>query len=147
MKWDGPFFVKFFLEMPERLYQLQPISRGLGESVVDVDHPTGTARVKFHLDENHCNYNKRVHGGVIALLLDEVTGVAAFAHVGDRFKATVECKVTYLRSLRPGEIFAEARAVHSTPTILFMEAAVMDGESKQIARSSSTIALTAKEQA
>jgi uncharacterized protein (TIGR00369 family) len=147
VKWDGPFFVNFFLNSPEQLHVLQPISRDLDETVLEADHRTGHVKIRFRLGDGHCNYNKRVHGGITALLLDEATGVAAFAYIGDRFKATVESKISYLRSLKPGEIFAEARVVHSTPSFLFLEAAIIDEKGNQFARSSSTIAVAAKDSA
>jgi uncharacterized protein (TIGR00369 family) len=139
--WTGPAFVEWMKNSGEQMYVRQPLSRGLSERCEELDHATGHARVSFELGTDHLNFTGRVHGGIAALLLDEAIGMASLAHAGHRFKGTVEAKVSYYRSLRPGTVVAEARVLHAATTIMFVEATLSDHEGQVAAKSTSTIAL------
>src|SRR5919206_3102046 len=53
-----------------------------------------------------------IHGGALMTLMDTVAGMASALNVGpgEGF-LTIEFKINFLRSVRKGRIFAEARAV------------------------------------
>lgn len=141
MGWDGKFFTNWLREYPESFFEKQPLSARLKESFEELDHERGLARLSFEIGADFCNYSGRVHGGTIALMIDEAIGVAAFSYVGDRFKATVESKTSFFRSLWPGAVVVEAKVVHLAPTLCFLEAKVIDQEGAVVAKSMATIAL------
>ena len=138
--WTGPAFVEWMQQSGDQMYVRQPLSRGLSERCEALDHATGHARVSFEVGDDHLNFTGRVHGGIAALLLDEAIGMASLAHVGHRFKGTVEAKVSYYRSLRPGKVIAEARVTHVAGTLMFVEGSLTDGDGNVTARSTSTMA-------
>jgi len=72
--------------------------RGLGVRF-QVEGATVTARFVPHQD--HCGYNDRVHGGVMAALLDEVMGWAPSV-IKRRFCVAAELIVRYLKPLPIG---------------------------------------------
>jgi uncharacterized protein (TIGR00369 family) len=73
--------------------------RGLGVRF-DVEGETVTARFVPHQD--HCGYNDRVHGGVMAALLDEAMGWAPSVQKR-RFGVAAEISIRYLKPLPIGQ--------------------------------------------
>jgi uncharacterized protein (TIGR00369 family) len=73
--------------------------RGLGVRF-EVEGETVLARFVPHKD--HCGYNDRVHGGVMAALLDEVMGWAPSV-IKRRFCVAAEIIIRYLKPLPIGQ--------------------------------------------
>jgi uncharacterized protein (TIGR00369 family) len=72
--------------------------RGLG---VRFDHEDAVVTAQFVPHPDHCGYNDRVHGGVMAALLDEVMGWAPSV-VKRRFCVAAEIIIRYLKPLPIG---------------------------------------------
>lgn len=69
-----------------------------------------TVTTRFRPDALHAGYPGRLHGGVIAALLDETMGWAPCVAAG-RFCLAVELNVRYVKSAAPGrELIVTARA-------------------------------------
>lgn len=73
--------------------------RGLG---VRFEVEAGVVTARFVPHPDHCGYNDRVHGGVIAALLDEVMGWAPSV-LKQRFCVAAEIVVRYLKPLPIGQ--------------------------------------------
>jgi uncharacterized protein (TIGR00369 family) len=73
--------------------------RGLG---VRFDHEDAVVTAQFVPHQDHCGYNDRVHGGVMAALLDEVMGWAPSV-VKRRFCVAAEIIIRYLKPLPIGQ--------------------------------------------
>lgn len=73
--------------------------RGLG---VRFEVEAGVVTARFVPHRDHCGYNDRVHGGVIAALLDEVMGWAPSA-LKRRFCVAAEIVIRYLKPLPIGQ--------------------------------------------
>src|SRR5687767_14379073 len=67
----------------------------------EVEGPTVLTRFVPHQD--HCGYNDRVHGGVMAALLDEVMGWAPSV-ARRRFCVAAEITIRYLQPLPIGQV-------------------------------------------
>ncbi|MDT7531074.1 PaaI family thioesterase [Sphingopyxis sp. SE2] len=139
--WDGAAFVQWMTDNRDKIYERQPLSRGVKEECQKIDSESGYALVSFELTEEHLNFLSRVHGGIVALMLDEVSGIASIAYAGHRFKGTVESKISFFRSLRAGKVVAEATVVHASSSMLFVEATVSDENGQIAAKSTSTFAV------
>jgi len=136
----GKHFVDWLSKAGDEFYDFQELSRLFNEKFLELDGERGFARVSFDIDQRFCNFKGTVHGGIISTILDEAVGVAAFCLVGDRFRSTIEAKVSYFKPVKPGTLIVEAHTAYKGPSALFMEASVLDKGSRVIARSSSTIA-------
>lgn len=141
----GEHFVDWFMTGREEIYQMQPLSKMIGEEFIEIDKSTGRVKIKYVIDRLLCNYSGKVHGGIIALLLDEAIGASSFCVVGQLFRCTIEAKVNYFRPLRPGDIFVEAWMSHQAKTMLFMEAQLYDEAGSVFAKSSATISVESEQ--
>lgn len=68
---------------------------------------------------------------------DEQYPEAAFAAL--EFGPTLELKVSFLRAARPGRIVGEARVVHRTRSIAFLEGRLFDAAGEPVAAATSTV--------
>ena len=62
----------------------------------------GVVTARFVPHRDHCGYNDRVHGGVMAALLDEVMGWAPSV-IKRRFCVAAEIIIRYLKPLPIGQ--------------------------------------------
>jgi uncharacterized protein (TIGR00369 family) len=74
--------------------------RGLG---VRFEVDAGVVTTRFVPHRDHCGYNDRVHGGVMAALLDEVMGWAPSV-MNQRFCVAAEIVIRYLKPLPIGQV-------------------------------------------
>jgi uncharacterized protein (TIGR00369 family) len=73
--------------------------RGLG---VTFEYEDGVVSTHFVARPEYCGYNDRVHGGVMAALLDEVMGWAPSV-INRRFCVAAEIVIRYLKPLPIGQ--------------------------------------------
>jgi uncharacterized protein (TIGR00369 family) len=74
-------------------------TRGLG---VTFEFEDGVVSARFVARPEYCGYNDRVHGGVMAALLDEVMGWAPSV-INRRFCVAAEIVIRYLKPLPIGQ--------------------------------------------
>jgi len=98
----------------------------------------GEAEVTLDADARHASSAGRVHGGVLATLLDAAGGYAAQgAAAADAASTvvTVSMNVTYLASARlPCRLVTRARVVRAAASLTFVDGSVTDGEGRELAR-------------
>jgi uncharacterized protein (TIGR00369 family) len=91
---------------------MRPLPNSAGCFVCGGGNPRGLG-VRFHVEgqvvvtewvphQDHCGYNDRVHGGVMAALLDETMGWAPCV-VKHRFCVAAEIVIRYLKPLPIGQ--------------------------------------------
>ena len=99
----------------------------------------GEARIELDAGPRHHNPMGIVHGGILCDLADAAMGVALAAALdeGETF-ATLQLSASYLRSVRDGRLTATGRLVHRGKSVAHAEAEVTDGESRTVARFTST---------
>lgn len=93
-----------------------------------------TVTTRFCPDPMHSGYPGRVHGGILAALLDETMGWAPCVAAG-RFCLAVELNVRYLKSAPPGtELIVTGRAESTTGRIWEASGDITDADGAVYAR-------------
>jgi molybdopterin converting factor subunit 1 len=99
----------------------------------------GHVRLEFQATEQFLNPAGVVQGGFLTVMLDEAMGPAALSALGPGHGVpTLELKVSFLRPGRVGPLVADARVVHLTRSVAFLEASLADAEDNVIARATAT---------
>jgi uncharacterized protein (TIGR00369 family) len=98
--------------------------------------------MSIKLDERHMNPGGRLHGAVIAALIDEAAG-RAVSSARREGHATIDMNISFLSSAGPGdEIICDAKALRAGRTFGFAEAEVRRrGDDKLIAKGRATFAV------
>jgi len=84
----------------------------------------GQAMARLSLREHHLNGLGIVQGGVIFTLADFTFAVAANSH--GRIAVSIHCAISYLKAVRKGVLFAEAREVSCGPKLAVYHIRVTD---------------------
>jgi uncharacterized protein (TIGR00369 family) len=84
-----------------------------------------------------------IHGGYIAVLIDEMfsTAIASMLEVGE-WAMTAEFKVNFLRVLEPKPLHGDARVLRRTRSLAFLEAKIMDQNNTVAVTATSTWAIS-----
>ena len=124
-------------------------AKGEGESVgtlgdllgiVTESRQAGGARMRFTIDPALNNPNGVVHGGVIYTLVDYSMGRAVqYGLPEGEHCATIEVKISYLRSVREGTVTVETEIVKQGRTIAFLTSKVTDDQDRLIATASGSM--------
>lgn len=107
----------------------------------------GRCELRLPLEEVHANAYGTLHGGLVAAMVDTVSGVAAWtlAEPGERV-STVELKVNFIASVptMEGELRAAGVVLHRGRTTAVVEADVNDAEGRRVARALGTFIYLAR---
>lgn len=136
---------------PTLLEQLQPlvgkpfgefspsaVGRGANPILVSADD-TGVA-LAFEVREEMTNPVATLHGGWMAVMLDETIGMSTFVVSNGRFYATVNLSVDFLSSAKIGEVVT-ARAViqRKGRRVINVQGEITDSRGAVIARATSNL--------
>lgn len=125
-----------------------PSAELLGWRLLAADTAIGRVKVGFEGRPEFCNPTGSIQGGMLAAMLDDAMGPAAFiASGGASLIATIDMTVSYLAPAKPGPFVAEARVVRMGRTVAFLEAELFDAEGGLVARATSSARLTPRDQA
>lgn len=120
--------------MPPTIFDdlpLPPAARPLGWTLIEVDPQAGTIQVELEAKADFTNPSGFVQGGLIAAMLDDTLGPAAFAMTqGKRMTTTIDLHVHYVRPVRPGRVTARARVINLGANIAFVEGQLFDAEGR-----------------
>lgn len=118
--------------------KLHPSEEHLGWRLLEVE--VGRMKAEFFGRAEFVNPVGGVQGGFLAAMLDDVLGGAAFsaAEAGQN-AVTLEIKVTFLRSGKPGKFVGEGRVVHRTKGVAFAEGELRDASGELVATGSATL--------
>ena len=118
-----------------------PFHTWLGVRVVDAGQ--GWVRLELDAGQEHRNLQGLVHGGLLATLADTAMGLAIRTSVEPgRRHVTIAMHVQFMRPGRPGRIEASGRAVRVGRQIAHAEAALVDGDGRELARAQGTYSVT-----
>jgi uncharacterized protein (TIGR00369 family) len=93
-----------------------------------------TVKVRWRARDQHCGYDKVVHGGVTAAVLDECMGWAAARAIG-RMCLTAELTVRYLRPIPCNrELTVSTNVTRAARRLAEVEATLADDEGIEYAR-------------
>lgn len=117
-----------------------PCLETLGDGhVVEVDPQAGTAVMAFTMTPAFCHSGTVVQGGFVTGMLDAAMAHAALAARGMADNPlSLELKVSFLETARPGPYRAYGRMVRMGRSIGFSEAELIDAEGRKVAVASST---------
>jgi len=121
----------------EGLIETPPAAALLGWKALSLE--PGHVRVRYSAKVQFGNPQGAIQGGFLAAMLDDAMGPALFTTLpADQFAPTIEMKVNYLRSARPGPLIAEGRVVHRTRSLAFLEGTLATEEGDLIATATAT---------
>ncbi|WP_233270656.1 PaaI family thioesterase [Chachezhania sediminis] len=107
--------------------------------MVDISHPDGRARTHLDIGPQHLNRHGVLHGGIIAMILDNVCGVAGSLSVDASGKApflSLSMTTQFLAPALPGRVTAMGTIAGGGRSTLFIEGELRDAEGKLLATSS-----------
>jgi uncharacterized protein (TIGR00369 family) len=121
-----------------------PVAELLGWHLEAIDPEAGTITVRFEARREFTNPLGNIQGGILAAMLDDTMGPAFVATLPPgQFAPTLEMKVSFLAPARVGPLWGHGRVVQSGRTNAFVEADLVDGEDRLIARASATVRIIA----
>jgi uncharacterized protein (TIGR00369 family) len=121
----------------EGLVETPPAAALLGWKALSLE--PGQVRVRYTAKPEFGNPQGAIQGGFLAAMLDDAMGPALFTTLAsDQFAPTIEMKVNYLRSARPGPLIAEGRVVHRTRSLAFLEGTLATEDGDLIATATAT---------
>lgn len=121
----------------------------LGMVCLDKSEP-GRSVWQMLADERFANPTGVIQGGFVAAFADSAMGAATVTFARERkvFSANAEIKVSFLRPARVGStLTCTAFVISGGSRAAFVEAEVVDGDGRMIAKASSTYLLTPREDA
>jgi acyl-coenzyme A thioesterase 13 len=99
-----------------------------------LSHGGGLARMECPVSGPTQNVNGSLHGGVIALLVDEAGTVAlASADRDGRPGVTTDLAISYLRPGKPPRVIAQARALKVGRTLGFVQVDILGDDGSLVA--------------
>ena len=116
--------------------RVSPTMALMGLHIEEIDSEAGRVRMVFNPRPEHCNPMGSVQGGIIVAVLDEAASISAIAKSGRRIVVpTIELKTSFFGAARAGApLYAEGRCIKYGKRIAFMEADLLDGEGRLLAR-------------
>lgn len=122
-----------------------PCDLTLGMVCVDKSEPGRTVWV-MDADERFSNPAGIIQGGFLAAFADSAMGASAVTYIDGRrkvFAANAEVKISFLRPVSVGQqLRCVATVIKGGDRIAFVEAEVLDGRERLVAKASSTYVYT-----
>ena len=131
--------------MPKTVFDnmtMPPCTELLGWRLLDARPEEGWIRIGFEGRREFCNPAGFVQGGMLAAMLDDTMGPAAFIMTdGKLFTSTISMTVNFLAAAKPGPIVGEAKVTQLGKTIAFIEGKLMDADGTVLATASTNARL------
>lgn len=117
-----------------------PLRTFLGMDLTGDEPGIGVATVD--VSEQHHNPNGVVHGAVLFALVDTAMGKATMSVLDDdRYCASVEVSLRFIRPAAAGTLSAEATVLKRGRNLVHLDARVHDGDERLIATADGTFAV------
>ena len=117
-----------------------PLRTFLGMDLTGNEPGIGVATVD--VSEQHHNPNGVVHGAVLFALVDTAMGKATMSVLdADRYCASVEVSLRFIRPASAGSLVAEAVVLKRGRNLVHLDARVHDGDGRLIATADGTFAV------
>ena len=98
------------------------------------------AEIEIDLGQEHLQPYGKVHGGVIASMIDTATFWAGFMRIDENAAmVNVDLKLNYIKPAVSGRLRAEGRAIYNGKTVSYTEARVFDDAGDLVAHGTSTL--------
>ncbi len=116
-------------EMKQYFMKNDKFAEYVGIELVEV--AKGKAKAKMEIKNHHLNSIKTVHGGAVFALADLVFAVASNSH--GTIAMGINVSISYLKAVKEGVIFAEAKEVSINPKLATYNVQVTDGSDDLVA--------------
>ena len=116
-------------EMKQYFIKNDKFAEYVGIELVEV--AKGKAKAKMKIKNHHLNAVKTVHGGAVFALADLVFAVASNSH--GTIAMGINVSISYLKAVKEGVIFAEAKEVSINPKLATYNVNVTDGSDDLLA--------------
>ncbi|MES0447272.1 MAG: PaaI family thioesterase [Desulfobacterales bacterium] len=116
-------------EMKQYFIKNDKFAEYVGIELVEV--AKGKAKAKMEIKNHHLNSIKTVHGGAVFALADLVFAVASNSH--GTIAMGINVSISYLKAVKEGVIFAEAKEVSINPKLATYNVQVTDGSDDLVA--------------
>ena len=111
----------------------------MGGELLDIDPEAGTSEVAWHPKPDFANPMGFVQGGFVSAMLDDTAVLAGLAKSGfTQVMPTLEMKTSYLAPAPIARLTGRGRVIRLGRSIAFLEADLLDGQGKLLARTSMT---------
>lgn len=119
-------------------YSPSPVGQNANPILVSADE-TGVA-LAFEVKSEMTNPVGTLHGGWMAVMLDEVIGMSTFVVANGRFYATVNLSVDYLATAKVGEtVTARATIQRRGRRLINVQGELIDAKGVLVARATSNL--------
>jgi len=113
-----------------------------GATLVKIDREAQKVEIEFTNTDEHCHSGSIVQGGFIAGMLDNAMSVAVIIATGRELNpASLEIKVTFLKSVSQGKNRATGWITRMGRSIAFLEGELHNEQGELLAKASSTAML------
>ena len=122
-----------------RFPQISDVNDYIGQDIASAE--PGRVSIRWTPGERLCNPGGTVHGGYIAMILDNAVCLAA-SSTCEHFMPmlTLNLNVDYLRGVRAGETYTvTGTCVHPGGTRMVSNAVVADGHGRPVAQASASV--------
>jgi uncharacterized protein (TIGR00369 family) len=103
----------------------------------------GEIEIEYTVRKDMINPAQTLHGGMAAMILDEIIGMTAFSLYTEVLYTSINLQVDFLRPARLGDkLLASARVVRQGKQVIHLEADIRRADGKIIAKGSSNMART-----
>jgi uncharacterized protein (TIGR00369 family) len=121
--------------MSDHLSEVPPAARLLGREIISVDPDSGEVKLQFTARQEFANRHGTVQGGMLAAMLDSVTGNAVMAKLPSHLTAvTTRLDTQFLKPAALGTITATARLVHFDENSAEVEGELTDEQGRIVAK-------------
>ncbi len=131
-------------------------NRFLGKLVTDSRSPAGNwlqftleeidrgkAVITLTVREDMCNPYGNIHGGMMALVMDEVIGWSVVSLDTNNHYTSLNLNVDFLYAIRKGDrLTAQATVIREGKKIIHVECSVQDGQGTLLGKASSNLIVT-----
>ena len=112
-------------------FPIPPVARLLGWKLIALDPQAGTIAVEFTAKADFTNPSGFIQGGILAAMLDDTLGPAAFAITnGKRITTTIDLHLHYVRPVLPGRVTTRGEVVNLGATIAFLKGELFDANGR-----------------
>ncbi|MHA2007180.1 MAG: PaaI family thioesterase [Promethearchaeota archaeon] len=123
-------------ELKKILYKRIPFYSTLGLELQEI----GDGKASFELLlRDELMQNGKVHGGVLASLIDSSCACAAISLVYPEYITTVDLQVEFLKPVSKGRILSRAKCIKGGKNIFFCKAKVWNSNGELISTGSSQL--------
>ena len=126
-------------------FNSQSYCKLLGIEVINIGEDL--VRLRLQINQNQLNQDGVVHGGIISSLADSAAAASLLSIIeSGRNVSTIELKINFLRPVKGGNLYADAKIIHKGSRIAVVDIDIKNGEDQLIAKCLATFMIFEKQQ-